>query len=41
MFNPGAVNLVLFCLAVGALYGNPWLGFAIGTGIVVLVTCFF
>lgn len=33
--NPTAVFIVLFCLAVGAIFGAPWIGVAAGCAIVI------
>lgn len=36
--NPAAIVLILFCVAIGALFSNPWAGLAVGCGISLLAT---
>lgn len=31
-----AIIFIIFCLSIGAVWGNAWLGLAIGCGIVFL-----
>lgn len=38
--NPAAVVLIIFCVAIGALFGNAWAGLAAGCGISLFATIF-